>query len=182
MALAPDGDLQGGASFSRTTMIEILTEIATSFENTAEPVDSDPFVSILGSDYVLENDAAFVATEHVSAKENITTSTEVPNGYIYTVSGEGDYEGYDGTETGSITLKVVFNENDEIVAVYMPEELYGHTTSFMDDNFDYLDEYVGKTASDIETVINDNVDLETGASYSRTLIESLLTAMVSEVA
>ncbi|QWB96049.1 hypothetical protein KHQ89_00940 [Mycoplasmatota bacterium] len=180
-ALAPDGDLQGGASFSRTTMIEILTEIATSFENTAEPVNSDPLVAYLGEGYVLETNDNFVAKEHVSSLENITSSTEVPNGYIYTVTGEGDYESYDGTATGSITLKVIMDENNQIDAIYMPEDVYGHTINFMDNNFDYLDAFIGKTLLEISSVVNDNTDLETGASGSRALIDELLEALVSEV-
>jgi hypothetical protein len=39
-ALTPTGDLQGGASFSRTTMIEILTEIADSFDDIVQPVSA----------------------------------------------------------------------------------------------------------------------------------------------
>lgn len=180
--LAPSGDLQGGASFSRTTMIEILTEIAASFENTAEPVDSDPYVAYLGSDYVVEEDTTFTATAHVTSKRNITTSTEVPNGYIYTVTGEGDYEGYDGTETGSITINVIFNSDDAIVGVYVPEDSYGHTYGFYSNNIDYLNSFSGKTVDEIATVVSDNADLNTGATYSKTLLGELLGFIVSEVA
>jgi hypothetical protein len=144
--------------------------------------ESDPFITFLGEDYVIETDTTFAATEHVTAKQNIMISSEVPNGYIYTVTAEGDYEGYDGTHTGSITLLVIFNESHEIVKIYVPEDVYGHTISFMDDNFDYLDEFIGKTQSEIASVIDANVDLKTGASYSKALIEEILTAMVSEVA
>lgn len=140
----------------------------------------EPLDDYLGEDYVVEEDNTFTATAHITAKENITTSSLLnDSGYIYTVTGEGP--SYDGS-IGSITILVIFNSNDEIVGIYAPQESYGHTYSFHSNNLDYLASYAGKTMGDITTVINDNADLETGATYSRTLIDELLGFMVSEVA
>jgi len=143
----------------------------------------DPLAEYLGEDYVLEVDDAFTATAHVTSKQNLVSSTEVPNGYIYTVTGEGDYVGYDGTATGSITILVIFNSEDEIVSIYVPEESYGHTYGFhTSHNVDYLASYSGVSIDDLTTTINGNADLKTGATYSKTLLDELLGFIVSEVA
>ncbi len=181
-AVTPSGDMQSGATYSKNTMTDLLSNVATSFASVEGLSDINPLDTYLGEGFVIENDATFTETDHVSAKQNITTSPLVPDGYIYIVTGTGDYEGYDGTHSGSITLNVIFNANDQIVAIYVPEDLYQHTKSYMDKNSDYLDEFVGKTLAEISTVVNKNSDLKTGATYSRTLIDSILEALVSEVA
>ncbi len=177
---APDADLESGATASTSTGA-IHDIIWKAVQMNYDLYEDDPFIAILGEDYVVENDSAFIVTDHVSAKQNITTSSLVPDGYIYTVTGTGDYEGYDGTHSGSITLQVVFDANDQIVTVYVPEDLYEHTVGYMGRNETYLNEFVGKTLAEISTVISDNSDLKTGATYSRTLIDSILEALVSEV-
>ncbi len=178
---APEADLASGATASTSTGA-IRSIVWKAVQINYDLLVSDPFIAVLGEDYVVENDQTFTATEHISAKQNITTSSLVPNGYIYTVSAEGEYEGYDGTHSGSITLQVIFDSNDQIVAVMMPEDLYGHTVGFMDHNYDYLDAFVGKTIAEVNSVISDNSDLQTGATYSKDLISEILEALVSEVA
>lgn len=178
---APAADLESGATASTSTDT-IRSIIWTAVQIHYSLAENDPLVDYLGEEYILEHDITFAATEHISLKQNIISSTIVPGGYIYTVTDEGEYEGYEGTHTGSITLLVIFNESHEIVAIYMPEDLYGQTLGFKSNNDDYLEMFYGKTLSEISTIITDNADLHTGATYSKNLISSILESLVSEVA
>jgi len=140
-------------------------------------INLDPYEGLLGDTYEVENDTTFTATEHVSSKLNITSSTTVPNGSIYVVSGAGEY--YDGS-IASITLWVIVNEDGEIYKILMPEDLYKHSSFLYTKNLDYLDGFVGDTFADITTTIG-TLDGHTGASNTNALIQELLTALASEV-
>ncbi len=140
-------------------------------------VNVDPYDGVLGDDYVTEVDTTFTSTTHVTSKLNITTSTTVPNGTIYVVTGSGEY--YDGS-TAAITLWVIVDENDHIFNILMPEDLYGHSPFLHDNNLDYLDGFIGDSFADITITIG-TLDGQTGASNTNLLIQELLTALASEV-
>ncbi len=138
---------------------------------------TDPYEGVLGDEYTLEDDTTFVATTHVTGKLNITASSEIPNGVIYEVTGSGEY--FDGS-IGAITLWVIFDNNNQIVKILMPVDLYGHTPGLRSNNLDYLDGFIGDTLADITTTIG-TLDGSTGASNTNAVIQTLLNALASEV-
>lgn len=140
-------------------------------------INIDPYEGVLGETYDTAIDTTFTSTTHVTTKINITSSTEVPNGYIYVVTGSGEY--YDGSEA-AITLWVIMDENDNIFNILMPEELYGHSPFLLDNNLDYLDGFIGDSLDDITTTMG-TLDGSTGASNTNAVIQELLTALASEV-
>ncbi len=176
-------DALSGATASESTNAiknEVLSAIAYEYPVEA-PVDN-AYADYLGEGYTLETDQAFVPTAHVTAKENIVTSSVAEGGYIYTVTGEGSYSYRGYTDIGSITLKMIFNADDEIIAIVMPEDLYEHTLSYIRLNFEYLDMFIGKTKEEITGIVDAQGDLQTGATYTKNLIDDLLAYFVSEVA
>ena len=175
-ALTPDGDLVSGVTNSFNTVRALLTDVAAVHAEVAD-VPSDPLVTFFGEDYSLEVDSTFVPTDYVINKQNVKDSSGVEAGTIYELEGTGEYIGYDGVSSGSITMHILLDENAEIISILMPESLYGHTGSFKARNDAYLNEFIGLTISEIQAVIDANVDLKTGATGSRTLIDELLVAL-----
>lgn len=143
-------------------------------------IQDDPYKDYFGEGYSLEDDSTFIPADKVVYKQNVKDSAGNPTGTIYELKGTGEYLGYDGISSGSITMYVLFDENEEIIAILMPDSLYGHTAGFKARNNAYLSEFIGLTISEIQAVIDDNADLETGATGSKALIDSLLSAL-SEV-
>ncbi|MDD3067324.1 MAG: hypothetical protein PHF13_00475 [Acholeplasmataceae bacterium] len=143
-------------------------------------IQDDPYIDYFGEGYTLEDDATFIPTEHVIYKQNVKDSSGNDAGTIYELEGTGEYLGYDGISSGSITMYVLFDENAEIISILMPDSLYGHTAGFKARNDAYLNEFIGLTILEIQAVIDENVDLKTGATGSRALIDILLAAL-SEV-
>lgn len=132
----------------------------------------DPYIEFFGEDYVLTEDTTFSGTL-VTHKYTVEGQ-----GTIYLVTGTGEY--YDGNEA-SITLHVLLDSDGEILALLLPDDGYNHTKGFRSRNDAYLAAFIGLTLDDVEQVVNDNDDLTTGATNSKTLIETLLRALVSEV-
>lgn len=143
-------------------------------------IQDDPYIDYFGENYTLEDDSTFVPTEKVIFKQNVKDASGNPVGMIYELRGTGEYMGYDGISSGSITMYIIFDGNAEILAILMPDSLYGHTAGFKARNDAYLSEFIGLTISEIQAVIDDNADLATGATGSKALIDSLLSAL-SEV-
>ncbi len=140
-------------------------------------VNVDPYLGVLGDAYTTEVDTTFTSTAHVTNKLNITSSTTVPNGVIYVVTGSGVY--YEDS-SASITLWVIVDENDQIYKILMPEELYGHSPFLHDNNLAYLDGFIGDTFAEVAATMT-TLDGSTGASNTNAVIQELLTALVSEV-
>lgn len=143
-------------------------------------IQDDPYIDYYGEGYSLEDDSTFVPTDKVVYKQNVKDSSGSDAGTIYELRGTGEYLGYDGISSGSITIYVLLDENAGITALLLPDSLYGHTAGFKARNDAYLSEFMGLTISEIQAVIDDNADLATGATGSRALIDELLTAL-SEV-
>ncbi len=132
----------------------------------------DPYIEFYGEDYILVEDTTFSGTL-VTNKYTVEGQ-----GTVYLVTGSGEY--YDGNEA-SITLHVLLDSDGEILALLLPDDGYGHTKGFRSRNDAYLAEFIGLTIGQVEQVVNDNDDLTTGATNTKTLIEVLLRALVSEV-
>jgi hypothetical protein len=178
--LIPTGDILAGATVSLTTLNALLADVAVAHNLTAEEVIIDPLEEEYGENYVLENDADFISTTHVTSKWIVQTDgTEV--GYMYSVMGSGDYQ--DG-EAASIVIQLFFNLDDEIVSIVFPENRYNHSGgSFKTKNLEYVELFTGLTKDQLQAVIDgDNSDITAGASNTRALIDFLLEAFLSEVA
>jgi hypothetical protein len=143
-------------------------------------IQDDPYIDYFGEGYTLEDDATFTPSDKVVYKQNVKDSSSNAAGMIYELRGTGEYLGYDGISSGSITMYILFDENAEIIAILLPDSLYGHTAGFKARNESYLNGFIGLTLNEIKTVIDDNADLATGATGSKALIDTLLTAL-SEV-
>ncbi len=171
--LAPQGDIVTGATGSLNSVQQLLSDIAVSHSLTAtEP--PLPYAEYYGNDYVLVEDTTFSGTL-VTNKYTVEGQ-----GTVYLVTGSGEY--FDGNE-GSITLHVLLDNDGEIIKLLLPEEDYGHTkrAPWGTNNLTYLSYFEGLTLSQVEQVVDDNDDLQTGATNTKTLIEILLRALVSEV-
>lgn len=178
--LTPSSDILAGATYSLETLNELLVDIAVAHSLTAEEVIIDPLDEAYGEGYILENDATFTPTTHVTSKWLVKNDgAEV--GYMYSMLGNGDYQ--DG-ESASIVLQLYFNLDDEIVAIIFPDNRYNHSAgSFKNKNLEYVELFKGLTKDQIQAVIDgDNSDITAGASNTRDLIDMLLEAFISEVA
>ena len=177
----PDAEIVAGATEVVTSTGAIKELLIRTFQDYLGIV-VDPYQEVLGEGYVIEEDTLFTKTTHVTNKQNITTSTTVSNGYIYTVTASGDYQDYDQVKNGPITLWVIFDESGKVYKILFDENTYGHSEGYMNKNLEYLDEFIGKTMAEFPSVISDNSDLKTGASGSRALIDIILSALKDEVA
>lgn len=175
--IAPENvaDLNAGATASdSTTLIKnMVLEVINIEYDLKQP---EPYEAYYGEGYEI-TDTQTYENSLLQTKFTIGTS-----GYIYVVTGSGPYLGFDNEiYNGSITIEVLFDNNDEILEILLPEDLYGHTKSFSTRNSDYLASFKGLTLNEIQTMIDDSADLQTGATGSRELIDVLLEALINEV-
>lgn len=168
-------DLSSGATASdSTTLIKrmVLEAIAVEYNL----ISSAPYDPYFGEGYEVTNEVTY---NDGLIQKQLTIGNL---GYVYVLTTTGVYEGYGGEEyEGSITIEVLFSAEDKILAVLVPEATYGHTISFLARNETYLNEFIGLTIGDIEDVVDDNIDLMTGATWSKAVIDTLLRALASEV-
>ncbi len=145
-------------------------------------IEEDVYVDIFGiMDYELVVDETFIPSEHITSKLMIKDSASNDLGYVYSVTGRGEYQ---DTRFDTIVIDIIFDMSGEIVGVDLPEDTYNHSSgSYGTKNKTYLEEYVGLTLADIQAKVDSNgsQDVTSGASNTRALIDFLLEAFVSEV-
>lgn len=172
------GATENPATVSTDTVKTMIQEVVVLHYNL---VEEDSYVDIFGiMDYEFAIDDTFVPTEHITRKRMIKDQTN-DLGYVYSVTGRGEYQegAYD-----TIVIEIVFDMNDIIVGVLLPEETYNHSIgSYGNKNKTYVEEYVGLTLDDIEAKVDSNgsQDVTAGASNTRALIDDLLELFVIEV-
>ena len=168
-------DLASGATASdSTTLIKDMVLEVINIEYDLK--QAEPYEAYYGEGYEI-TDTLTYSDSLLKTKLTIGTS-----GYVYILTGNGTYIGFDDVVyDGSITIEVLFDSNDEILEILLPEELYGHTKSYSARNSNYLASFKGLTLDDIQAIIDDSADIKTGATGSRDLIDVLLEALVSEV-
>jgi hypothetical protein len=172
------GATENPATVSTDTIKTLIQEVIVLHYNL---VEEDPYVDIFGiMDYEFEIDDTFVTTEHITGKRIIKSQTE-DLGYVYSITGRGEYQegAYD-----TIVIDIIFDMDDVIVGVLLPEETYNHSIgSYGNKNKAYVEEYVGLTLNDIQAKVDSNgsQDVTAGASNTRALIDDLLEFFVSEV-
>ncbi len=178
-----DADIVSGATDKPATVstdaIKALVQSVVAIHYNI--VDEDPYEEIFGTDaYEFNVDTTFTSTTHVTDKVLVTEGTN-DLGYIYSVTGSGVYQ--DGS-SDSIVIEIIFGTDDTIIGFVLPEDTYNHTGgSFKEKNQTYLEDYIGLSISEIQAVVDagGNQDVTSGASNTRTLIDELLEAFVSEV-
>jgi len=171
--LTPDGDLQGGATYSKTTMIELLTDISTSFAATAGDIVVDPYVEFFGEGYTISDDNNFDSTAEVLSKKDVTNSDSEVVGYVYEVEGLGIYESGNNEEK-SIKLVVTLDTSNKILSIELPSGDYQHSGgSLKTSAVSYAETLVGTNLADYTI----DADLTSGATNSKTLIRELLVAL-----
>jgi hypothetical protein len=139
----------------------------------------DPYAVLYGEGYILTNDTEFTASEYVKARRIVTNASNQEVGYVYHLSGSGEY--YDGNSS-SIGIYLAFDMNDEVIGVLVPEGEYLHTRGTRYNTIvNYLNTFVGLTVSEFADVINDDSDITSGVTNTRALVDILLNAFVSEV-
>jgi hypothetical protein len=179
-----DADIVSGATekpatVSTDTIKTMIQEVVVLHYDLTE---EDPYVDIFGiMDYEFSVDEMFVPTEHITEKLMIKDSTGGDLGYVYSITGRGEYQegAYD-----TIVIDIIFDMTGEIVGVLLPDETYNHSLgSYGNKNKTYVQEYVGLTLNDIQAKVDSNgsQDVTAGASNTRALIDDLLEFFVSEV-
>lgn len=143
----------------------------------------DPLVAIYGEGYVISDDATFVASEFVVNREIVKNAGNVDIGYVYTLTGAGDYDNGQELVTGhEVTIKVAFDVDDQVLGIVIPEDLYGHTSGTRLGKIQsYLDELVGKTVDEFVATLGDSEDLVAGVTYTKDLVDVLIAALIDEV-
>ncbi len=171
--LEPSGDLSSGATYSLDTVQAMLADIAVAHANTVVAPEL-PYDAWFGMHYTMEVDNTFVPTNLVLSKHIVKDASNQVVGYFFHMSGEGVYDGFEG-HIGTIHVYTGLSTDGTILGIDLPKEEFGHTTTsqFLGKNVTYVHSIVG---SNIQSFSGDE-DLAAGASNSRTLIDSLLTAL-----
>lgn len=143
----------------------------------------DPLIAVYGEGYVKENDSSFVPSTYITKREIIKNASNVELGYIYTLTGTGNYDNGEEIVTGhSITLIFAFDTADSVLAVVIPEDLYGHTGgSRLTKIQSYADLLIGSTVDQFDTVLSNPGDIVSGVTYTKDLVDILVDALVDEV-
>lgn len=179
-----DADIVSGATDNPATVSTdsikaMIQAVVVLHYNLAE---EDPYVDIFGiMDYELVVDESFVPSEHITTKLMVKDSLSNDLGYIYSITGRGEYQ---NGAFDTIVINIIFNMDDEIIGVSLPKDEYNHSAgSYGTKNKAYLEEYIGLTIDDIQTKVDSNgsQDVTSGASNTRALIDFLLETFVSEV-
>ena len=143
----------------------------------------DPFVTIYGEGYVISDDTSFVPAGVVVKREIVKNASNVDIGYVYTLTGAGDYDNGQELVVGhTITLKFAFDVDDILLGVVIPEELYGHTAgNRLTKIQSYVNLLVGKNATEFDAALANPGDIVSGVTYTKDLVDILIDALVDEV-
>lgn len=176
----PAGDIITGVTNSLNTVKGLLVDISTAHGILAD-APADPYVEAFGVGYTLTEDATFVATANITSKKIAKDASNNVVGYVYSLTGIGDYYNSYSEETISgkgITMEVLFDETYEVLNIFVPEDEYEHTASFRTYIMTYVEKFIGKTPIDFIATMEDPV---AGASWTGDLVNVLLNALLNEV-
>jgi|GEM_PF-684457 len=178
----PLGDIISGVTNSLNTVKALLNDISVAHGLLAT-VPSSPYSALYGEGYVLSDDSTFVPSAYVVKREIVKNASNVEIGYIYTLTGAGDYDNGQEVVSGhTITLRVAFNMNDDVLGIIVPAELYGHTAgSRLTKIQNYVNLLVGKNASEFQAALSNPGDLVSGVTYTKDLVDILIDALIDEV-
>lgn len=166
-------DLNSGATATDSTS-SILELVVKAVEIHFGIFEDDPYIAYYGEDYTITQDDTFDVDD---IEKYIINGNQI----VYRVTGTGSYEGYEETKSGSITMDVLLDEENNILALLFPEDLYGHTGTFLSRNASYIAYFTGMNLLEISGTVETYDDLKTGATGSKELIELLLQRLFDEV-
>ena len=176
----PAGDIVSGVTNSLNTVKGLLVDISTAHGLLAD-APADPYVLAFGEGYTLTDDQTFVATANITAKKIAKDASNTIVGYVYSLTGTGDYYNSYSEETitgKGISMEVLFDETYEVLNIFVPEDDYEHTLSYRSYIMTYVEKFIGKTPADFITTLEDPV---AGASWTGDLVNVLLNALLNEV-
>ncbi|MDY0074894.1 MAG: hypothetical protein WC992_07045 [Acholeplasmataceae bacterium] len=178
----PIGDITAGVTNSLNTIKALILDMSIAHGLLAG-APADPYVDAYGEGYSLDPDDAFEPTDHVISRKIATNASDEVVGYVYYLTGTGDYEGYGGEVfTGKgIDLEVLFDAEYEVIGVFIPEDEYEHTKSFRERILSYAESFIGKKPIDFAPAMLDPEAIAAGASFTRNLVNVLLDALLEEV-
>ena len=172
-SLAPSGDIISGATGSLNSLTALLSDVATA-HGLVVVAPADPYEAWFGAGYTMEVDATFTATSQVLEKSIVKNASDEVIGAYYHLRGSAEYNSEQGS-AGTINVYVGLSTTGEILGIDLPKDEYGHTTS---------NAFYPKVVAYAESIVGTNIDsfsgqgdLATGASNSKTLIDTLLTAL-----
>lgn len=178
----PVGDIISGVTNSLNTVKALLNDIAVAHGLLAD-VPSSPYAALYGEGYTMTNDDSFVPSTYVVQREIVKNASDAEIGYIYTLTGAGDYDNGQEIVSGhTITLKVAFDMTNKVLGVIIPQDLYGHTAgNRLTKIQNYTNLLVGKTASEFVVALASPGDIVSGVTYTKDLVDILIDALIDEV-
>lgn len=174
---AGNQDLTSGATNTRLLIDTLLKAFVDEYvKETVGPYDE-----LFGkSGLEIKNTDGFVPTVHIITKQTVMDGANTL-GYIYSVKGTGEYR---NTFFDSIVIEIIFGSDNKIIDIRLPEGTYNHSSgNWKVKNETYILNYIGLSVGEISGKVTDGVetDVTSGASNTRSLIDSLLEAFASEV-
>lgn len=176
----PKGDIVSGVTNSLNTVKALLGDVSTAHGILAD-APADPYVDAYGEGYSLADDETFTVKPNITSKKIVKDASNNVVGYVYTLTGIGDYYDDYNKETHSgkgITLEVLFDATYQVKNILVPEASYEHTPGFRSNIVSYVAKFVGKSPADFITTLEDPV---AGASWTGDLVNVLLNALLDEV-
>ncbi len=172
-SLAPSGDIVTGATGSLNSLTGLLGDVAIA-HGLVVVAPADPYEAWFGAGYTMEVDTTFTATTQVLEKSIVKNASDEVIGSYYHLRGSAEYNSEEGS-TGTINVYVGLSTTGEILGIDLPKDEYGHTTS--NAFYPKVVAYANSIAGTNIASFNGQGDLASGASNSRTLIDTLLTAL-----
>mgnify|MGYP000846733459 CR=1 FL=1 len=131
-------------------------------------VPYDPLLEWYGEGYTAELIDGLTTAELKEAHQVLDASQAVI-GAVYKLSVRAQYN--DGGSEGSITLLVGLDQDQKIIGIYLPTDVYEHSPGgFYNTAVKYAESFIGSNIS----ALDGNTDLTSGATYSSGIVTFLL--------
>lgn len=166
-------DTTNGASYGSTSMRTIVRDAILLFNQNTPPVVTTPYTRLFGPDVTNTEDTTFTATDKVVKKEIIKNASDAVVGYAYTLTSTkntGDDVEYNENQNWTLSLLVGVDLEGKITGVETLQS--GHTSDYYTLHNAYFTALKGVTVANYGSV-----DTVSGASFSRSHILELLTAL-----
>lgn len=158
----------GATSISKNDLSHLMSMVGSHHDKTDKFEIQAPYKEFYGDDYVISN------TEELSnSGATIKVETIEGLGVVYTITKSGIYQ-TDSTQEKSITLVLALNNDNKIIGVLLPAELYNHTKGgFMTSAMEFAQSF--KDTSILDVTDGNAGPTGDGVAYnSRTLIEDMV--------
>jgi len=158
----------GATSISKNDLAHLMSMVGLHHDSTDKFEVVLPYSEFYGEDYVISS------TENISeAGASMIKEVIEGQGVVYTVTKSGIYQ-TDSIEEKSITLVIALDNDNKIIGILLPVELYNHTKgNFMASALVFAESFVGINLADI-TDGNTGASGDGSAHNSRNLIEDIV--------